>query len=188
MGDIEFLRIAAHKIAKKVRAMNPEIVLTAESKSIYFAGKVAEELGLEKFEVCRKSVKSYNLDPISVRISSTISGDERLILDRTSVELIRGKRVLLVDDVVTTGGNIAGMEKLAEKAKGRVAGKASIWVEGVPMSQQAIRARTNLIYLLTLPEFFEEKKLQAVQRNFARFLEGTKRVWFQTKNATKAQR
>ena len=171
LGDVLFLEKAAEEIAKIVRHKDPEIVLTAESKSIYFAGKLAEALGLERFEVCRKSVKSYNLSPISVRISSTISGHEMLILDRSSKNSLKGKRVALVDDVVTTGGNMYGMEELVELSGGTVASKACIWVEGVPMNQRALRARKELVYLLTLPEFFEQKKLKLARRKFAEFLE-----------------
>ncbi len=170
LGDVLFLQKASQEIARRVKRTNPEIVLTAESKSIYLAGKVTEELGLERFEVCRKSLKSYNRSPISVKISSTISGEESLILDHSSKNWIGGKKVALVDDVVTTGGNMIGMERLAALAGGMVVSKSCIWVEGVPLTKEALEARMNLVYLSTLPEFFDEKKLLLARERFAKFL------------------
>jgi len=166
LGDIKFLKEAAKEIASRIIFARPEVILTPESKSIYLAGKIAEELGLERFEVCRKSAKAYNKDPVSVVIQSTISGEESLVIDRTTCESLRGKRVALVDDVVTTGGNVSGMEKLVELAKGIVVVKACIWVEGLPMNEEALRARKGLVYLSTLPEFFDQKHFEEARARF----------------------
>ena len=160
LGDVKFLKEAAKDIASRIIFARPEIVLTPESKSLFFAGKITEELGLERFEVCRKSTKNYNQNTISVEIKSTISGQEQLILDGSSCDTIKGRRVALVDDVVTTGGNVHGMSKLVEMASGEIVVKACIWVEGLPMSEEAILARKGLVYLSTLPEFYSPPKLE----------------------------
>ncbi|MHB8566859.1 MAG: phosphoribosyltransferase family protein [Nitrososphaerales archaeon] len=166
LGDLKFLKEAAKEIASRIIFARPEIILTPESKSIYLAGKIGEELGLERFEVCRKATKAYNKDPVVTTIRSTISGEERLILDGTSHDNLLGKRIALIDDVVTTGGNMRGMEKLVELSHGEVVVKACIWVEGLPLSLEAFRARENLIYLSTLPEFFAQNKLETAKMNF----------------------
>ena len=64
-----------------------------------------------------------------------------------------------------------GMEELVELSGGMVASKSCIWVEGVRMNQRALRARKDLVYLLTLPEFLDQKKLKLARRRFAEFLE-----------------
>ena len=165
-GDVKFLKEAAKEIASRIIFARPEIILTPESKSIYLAGKISEELGLERFEVCRKSTKPYNKDPVSITIQSTISGEENLVIDSSSLENLNGKRIALIDDVVTTGGNMLGMQKLVELVHASVVVKACIWVEGLPFSQYALRARRDLIYLSTLPEFFDSKQIEVARAKF----------------------
>ena len=176
LSDIVFLREAAKEIADRIKSSGPEIVLTAESKSIYLAGKVAESLGLSRFEVCRKSLKAYYKSPIATKIKSTISGEESLILDSTSQATLKGRKVAIVDDVVTTGGNMLGMEKLVKISGGAAVVKACIWVEGVPLSYDALKARENLVHLSTLPEFFDAEKLSKARAEFesvrAEYLQG----------------
>lgn len=168
LGDVKFLKEAAKEIASRVIFARPEVILTPESKSLFLAGKITEELGLERFEVCRKSPKGYNRNPVSVDIKSTISGQEHLILDGSSCEYIKGKRVALVDDVVTTGGNMQGMSKLVELASAEVVVKTCIWVEGLPMSEEAILARKDLVYLSTLPGFYSPSKMEEAKALFAK--------------------
>lgn len=168
LGDVKFLKEAAKDISSRIIFARPEVILTAESKSLFFAGKITEELGLERFEVCRKSPKSYNKNPMAVDIKSTISGQERLILDGSSCEYIKGKRVALVDDVVTTGGNMQGMSKLVEMVSAEVVVKACIWVEGLPLSEEALLARRSLAYLATLPEFYTASKVEEIRALFTK--------------------
>lgn len=168
-GDVRFLTKAAQKIASRIRQFKPEILLTAESKSIFLTGKVAEELGLDSFEVCRKELKSYNKEPISTQINSTISMQERLILDKTSQKVLNAKRIGLIDDVVTTGGNLTGMSRLVNMIGGEVVAKACIWVEGLPLTKQAIEARKDLVFLSTLPEFFTAQRAVEIKNSFKLF-------------------
>ncbi len=164
-GDLEFVSRAAREISARTRKFHPEIVLTAEAKSIFLAGKTAEYLGLTHFEVARKSLKSYNKSPISTEIKSTISRKERLFLDISSQKSLRGKDVMIIDDVVTTGGNILGLERLAKKCGAIVVAKACIWIEGYPASSPAFEARKGLIYLSTLPEFFLPQRLRKIRES-----------------------
>ena len=171
-GDVRLLKRAAREIANRVRPFHPEILLTAESKGILLTGLVAEVLELDSIEVCRKDIKAYNRDVLSVEIDSTISGRERLILDHSSIQNLKGKRIGIVDDVVATGANIIGMNKLALLAGGKPVVNACIWVEGVPRAKDALMIRRDLIYLALLPEFFSKYQLKNVEKRFALLTSG----------------
>ncbi|MFB6490604.1 MAG: phosphoribosyltransferase family protein [Thermoproteus sp. AZ2] len=131
LGDVEFLAAAARGLAELIRPYRPEVLLAPEAKSIALAYGVARELGLPRFVVARKSVKAYMGGHIAVEVNAiTTKEKQRLVLDRDSADYLRGRRVCLIDDVVSTGSTMRALEELAKAAGAQVACRAAIWVEG----------------------------------------------------------
>lgn len=150
LGDTEIVTRTAEELAKKVPE-GTDIILTAETKGIPLAQEMARVLGMKKYIVARKSVKAYMENPICVEDESiTTMGKQRLYLSRDDVDLIRGRKVLLVDDVISTGGSMKEMKEITEKAGGRVIGEAAILAEGDAAK------REDIIFLAPLPLFEAE--------------------------------
>lgn len=150
LGDTEIVTRTAEELAKKVPE-GTDIILTAETKGIPLANEMARVLGMKKYIVARKSVKAYMEDPICVEDESiTTMGKQRLYLSQDDVGLIRGRKVLLVDDVISTGGSMKAMKEITEKAGGRVIGEAAILAEGDAAK------REDIIFLAPLPLFEAE--------------------------------
>ena len=124
-----------------------EVLITAESKGLQLTHCVARNMGMPFYAVARKSKKLYMQDGIDVPIASSITTgkEQRLYLSRHDVELIKGKKVCIVDDVVSTGASLAGLEALVEKAGGIVYKKAFVLAEG-----EAAK-RPDVLYLNTIP-------------------------------------
>lgn len=116
LGDVELTRRAARELSLKV-PQQAAYIMTAETKGIPLAAALAECMGHSRYIVARKSVKAYMEDPIWVEDQSiTTQGKQRLYLSSADVETISGKRVLLVDDVISTGGSMRALAELAQKA------------------------------------------------------------------------
>ncbi|MGN1042448.1 MAG: phosphoribosyltransferase family protein [Christensenellales bacterium] len=123
-----------------------EVVLTAESKGLQLAHCVARNLGHEFYAVARKSKKLYMQDGIMSEVQSiTTAGTQKLYLSAHDEELLRGKKVAIVDDVISTGGSLLGLEKLVEMSGGTIAYKAFVLAEGKAAE------REDVIYLATIP-------------------------------------
>ncbi|MEM0482014.1 MAG: phosphoribosyltransferase family protein [Nitrososphaerota archaeon] len=152
LGDVEFIEAAARMLADRVREYVPEVILTAEAKALALAYEVAKQLGHSEMIVARKSIKAYMTDYISEEcISITTREKQTLVLARESAEKLVGKRVCILDDVVSTGGTINALEKLAMRAGGKVVCRAAIWLEGPWYSGK-------LIYLDRLPIFLRDQR------------------------------
>ena len=138
------------QVAPLLAAKLPEtdVVVTAEAKGIALAYEVSKQLQLDRFVVARKSVKSYMKDPISVPVRSiTTFTEQNLYLDGNDIAYLKGKRVCLLDDVVSTGGSLKALEELVLKAGGKIACQAAILAEGEAAE------RKDLIFLQKLPLF-----------------------------------
>lgn len=147
LGDVELVEAAAAALAEKVPA-GTEFIMTAETKGIPLAHAMARILGMKQYVVARKSQKAYMRNPIIVEDESiTTAGKQLLMLSDTDAALIAGKRVLLIDDVISTGGSMKALSELAEKAGANVCGKAAILAEG------EAKDRTDILYLEPLPLF-----------------------------------
>lgn len=145
LGDVEIVEKTAHELAKKV-PKEADYIMTAETKGIPLAAELAKKLGHKTYLVARKSVKAYMEKPIWVEDESiTTQGKQKLYLSESDVNLIRGKRILLVDDVISTGGSMKALYELAEKAGAEVISQAAILAEGEAME------RDDIIYLAPLP-------------------------------------
>ncbi len=131
LGDVGFLSQAADLLARKVRPLGVDAVLTAEAKSIPLAYELSRKLGLDRFVVARKSIKSYMGDYASQKLKSiTTRVEQELLLTKEEMLWLSGKRVCLLDDVVSTGATLGALEELAKKAGASVGCRASIWKEG----------------------------------------------------------
>ena len=147
-GDQEITVACARELLKLVPAEDYDYMLTAEAKSIPIIHEMARQSGAQKYFIARKGPKAYMPDPIFVEDESiTTAGKQRLYLGRDDAELIRGKRILLVDDVISTGGSLKAMEGLVALAGGTVAGKVAVLAEGDAAK------RTDIQFLAPLPLF-----------------------------------
>ncbi|MFO3665177.1 phosphoribosyltransferase family protein [Anaerococcus sp. ENR0831] len=145
LGDAELAAKAGYELSKKI---NCDIIITAEAKGIQLAHEIARNLDEKSFIVARKSEKAYMNDPVSVEVNSiTTTNVQNLYLDAKDADKIKGKRVAIVDDVISTGQSIAALEALVEKAGGKVVQKLAILAEGDAAN------RKDIIYLEKLPLF-----------------------------------
>ncbi|MDL2261782.1 hypothetical protein LJC08_06105 [Methanimicrococcus sp. OttesenSCG-928-J09] len=146
-SDVELTVACATELGKLLP--DHDVLLTAESKGIPLAYEMSRQSG-KKYILARKSKKLYMRDPVAIDVKSiTTEKIQTLYLDVGDMEYLKGKRVLLIDDVVSTGESMAAMEELCQKAGGIVAGKAAILAEGDAAD------REDLIYLQKLPLFFK---------------------------------
>ena len=146
LGDTEIVRKTAPIIAKKL----PEVdfIVTAEAKGIPLAYEISRILNLNEYVVARKSIKAYMEEPIEVEINSiTTTNSQKLYLNNQDAKKIKGKRIALVDDVISTGQSLKALERLVEKAGGKVLAKAAILAEG------DAKDRKDIVFLEALPTF-----------------------------------
>ena len=130
LGDPDLTLACAKDLAKKIPA-DTDVILTAETKGIPLAADLARELGMERYVVARKSVKAYMENAVWVEdVSITTKGVQKLCLDGVDVDRLKGKNVLLLDDVISTGGSMKALTELTEKAGGKVIGEACVLAEG----------------------------------------------------------
>lgn len=137
--------------AKELLARAPQeydYLLTAEAKSIPLIHEMARQSGASTYFVARKGLKVYLTDPISVTVHSiTTQAEQHLYLGGEDAAKIRGKKILIVDDVISTGESLHAMEELVAKAGGTVVGRMAVLAEG------AAQEREDIIYLEKLPVF-----------------------------------
>lgn len=130
-----------------------DVFLTAESKGLQLTHVIARELNHDFYAVARKSKKLYMQDGIEVKIDSSITtGREQCFyLSKHDVDLLKGKKVGIIDDVVSTGASLLGLEKLVELSGGIIYKKAFV------LAESAAKDRNDVIYLATIPVFPIEK-------------------------------
>lgn len=144
-SDVELTVACAAELLKKCGEF--DVILTAETKGIPLAYEAARQSG-KNYVVARKSVKVYMTDPISVKVNSiTTAHEQTLYLSQEDIALLKGKRVLILDDVISTGESLTAIEKLAETAGAKVAAKAAVLAEGDAAD------RDDIIFLEKLPVF-----------------------------------
>ena len=145
-GDQELTVACARDLLERAPAY--DYILTAEAKGIPLAHEMARQAGDAKYILARKGPKLYMRDIFDVTVRSiTTAKEQRLYLDGADAELMKGKRILIVDDVISTGESLAAREALVEKAGGIVCGKMAVLAEGDAQD------RADLIYLEKLPLF-----------------------------------
>jgi adenine phosphoribosyltransferase len=155
-GDAELTVACARELLKLVPAEDYDYLLTAEAKSIPLIHEMARQSGASKYFIARKGPKAYMPDPIHVEDQSiTTAGTQRLYLGRDDADLIRGKRILIIDDVISTGGSLLAMESLVKLAGGTVAGKIAVLAEG------DAQTRADIQFLAPLPLFNADGTVKA---------------------------
>ena len=145
-GDQELTVACARDLLAKAPAY--DYILTAEAKGIPLAHEMARQAGDSKYILARKGPKLYMRDIFSVTVQSiTTAKEQKLYLDGADAALMKGKRILIVDDVISTGESLKALEALVEKAGGEVCGKMAILAEGDAID------RGDILYLEPLPLF-----------------------------------
>ena len=144
-GNVQLTEYCGKKLAEKVA--DCDVLLTAESKGLQLTHVIARELGHKFYAVARKSKKLYMQDGIEVTIDSSITtgATQKLYLSKHDADLLRGKKVGIIDDVVSTGHSLVGLEKLVELSGGTVQKKAFVLAEG-----EAAK-RKDICYLGVIP-------------------------------------
>lgn len=147
LGDVELTVACAAELLK--RAPDFDIILTPEAKSITLAYEMAKQ-SQKPYLVARKSHKLYMPDPLFVEVKSiTTEKIQSLYIDRTDAAKMTGKRVLLVDDVISTGESIHAVKELVRLSGGDICGKMAVLAEGDAAD------RDDIIFLEPLPLFFK---------------------------------
>ena len=145
-GDQELTVACARDLLAK--APEYDYIITAEAKGIPLAHEMARQAGDAKYILARKGVKVYMRDVVSCTVRSiTTAREQTLYLDGNDAALMKGKRILVVDDVISTGESLKALEALVEKAGGIICGRMAILAEGDAQD------REDLIYLEKLPLF-----------------------------------
>lgn len=145
-GDQELTVACARDLLKK--APEYDYLITAEAKGIPLAHEMARQAGDDKYFVARKGSKLYMRDTFGVAVRSiTTDREQHLYLDGNDAKLMQGKRILLLDDVISTGESLTALEALVEKAGGIICGRMAILAEG------EAKDREDILYLEPLPLF-----------------------------------
>ena len=143
-GDVEMTVSAAAHLLKA--APEHDILITAEAKGIPLVHEMARQSGKTTYIVARKIVKLYMNEVFSVELRSITTQDKQtLFIDASEAALMKGKKVLLIDDVISTGESIRAVEKLVKEAGGAIAGKMAVLAEG------DAKYRDDITYLEYLP-------------------------------------
>lgn len=150
-GDVELTVAAATELLKIAPAY--DVMITAESKGIPLAYEMARQRGGERWLLARKAPKLYMRDVLKCEVRSiTTDANQVLYLDGYDAAYMRGKRVLIVDDVISTGESLHALETLVHEAGGKVVGKMAVLAEGDATE------RDDILYLEKLPLFNAEGK------------------------------
>ena len=145
-GDVELTCACARELLKI--APEHDVMITSESKGIPLVYEMARQAGENKYVVARKMQKLYMSDTFSCEVNSiTTAKKQTLYLDGKDAAYMRGKRVLIVDDVISTGDSLRAIEELVEHAGGNIVGKMAVLAEG------DAKDREDIQYLQVLPLF-----------------------------------
>ncbi len=144
-GAVDMTEHCGKKLAEHLK--DCEVLITAESKGLQLCHVCARELGHKFYAVARKSRKLYMQDGVGVQYGSSITTGkpQELFLSKHDIDLLKGKKVGIVDDVVSTGESLLGLEKLVNEAGGIITKKAFVLAEGKAAE------RKDIVYLSTIP-------------------------------------
>ncbi len=146
-GDVELTIAISEELLKKVKDF--DVIVTPEAKSIPIAYEMSRQSG-KPYVVARKGLKAYMKEPISVEVTSiTTHNKQHLYLGLDEVNLLKGKRVLIVDDVISTGESLEAVKTLVNRAGGIVSDSCAVLAEGDAAK------RDDIVFLEPLPLFFK---------------------------------
>ncbi len=150
LGDTELIEVSADALLEKLEGLDYELIITAESKSIPLAHALSVRTQCP-YVVLRKSYKPYMGNAIRVETNSITTGAvQTLILDEKDLNAIKGKNVLIIDDVISTGSTLEGMRNILSLANSNIVAEAAIFTEGNAADWK------NIISLGNLPLFFDQ--------------------------------
>ncbi len=153
-GDVELTIACARELLKK--APEYDVLITAESKGIPLAYEMARQAGTNRYLLARKAPKLYMKNVFTVKVNSITTAKEQILcIDQDDVDFMQGKRVLIVDDVISTGESLHAVEELVKQAGGNVVGRMAILAEGEATE------RDDIIYLEKLPLFNADGSVKA---------------------------
>ena len=145
-GDVEITVAAASELLKK--APEFDIMITAESKGIPLLYEMARQINADNYILARKGPKLYMQDIVYTKVNSiTTENQQMLCISGEDAEAMKGKRVLIVDDVISTGESLEALSKLVTQVGGNIVGKMAVLAEGDAIG------REDIIYLAPLPLF-----------------------------------
>lgn len=143
-GDVELTEACAAALLKK--APEFDVMITAESKGIPLIYAMARLAGQNRYILARKGVKVYMTNVVKCDVSSiTTQHPQTLYLDGDDAAYMKGKRVLIVDDVISTGNSLSALESLVEQTGGEIVGRMAVLAEG------DAQGRADITYLEPLP-------------------------------------
>ena len=152
-GDVELTVHCAAELLK--RAPEYDYIIAPEAKAIPLLYEMARQSGAEKYFLARKGAKAYMSGVFEVNVKSiTTMSMQKLVIDTADAELIRGKRMLFIDDVISTGESLHAMEELVTRAGGIIAGRMAVLAEG------AAQLRDDIITLAPLPLFNPDGRIK----------------------------
>lgn len=147
-GDVELTIAGCKELLKKLPEF--DVVLTPEAKSIPIAYEMARQTG-KPYVIARKGMKVYMRNPLRVNVTSiTTQHEQHLFLGETEVAMLKDKRVLIIDDVVSTGESLAAVRELVKESGGKEAAACAFLAEGDAAD------RDDIIFLEKLPLFFKD--------------------------------
>jgi adenine phosphoribosyltransferase len=147
-GDVEMTVASAAELLKKCPEF--DFIVAPEAKAIPLAHEMARQSGKPYF-ICRKGAKLYMQSPVSVNVRSiTTDKEQTLFMDSLEGEQLRGKRVVILDDVISTGESLLAVRKLLEQFDADIVAQAAILAEGDAAD------RDDIVYLEKLPLFFHD--------------------------------
>jgi len=153
-GDVELTVHCAAELLK--RAPEYDYIIAPEAKAIPLLYEMARQSGADKYFLARKGAKAYMSGVFEVEVKSiTTEKVQKLIIDTADAQLINGKRMLIIDDVISTGESLRAVEELVEKAGGIVAGRMAVLAEGDAQD------RDDIICLAPLPLFNPDGSIKA---------------------------
>lgn len=152
LGDTELVEAVSKELAAKLVERKPDVLVTAEAKSIPLAHSISTHMNNLPYIVLRKSYKPYMGDALqSETLSITTGAPQTLFLDEKDRQLVVGKRVALIDDVISTGSTLQGMRLIMGRAGAEIVAEAAIFTEGDRATW------SNIIALGHLPVFIDGK-------------------------------
>jgi len=147
-GDVELTVKTAEALVQ--RLPEHDVMITAESKGIPLIHEMARQSGVNRYVLARKAPKLYMTDIFTVEVNSITTDHKQILcIDGKDAEYMKGKRVVVVDDVISTGESLKALETLVEKAGGNIVGRLAILAEGDAAK------RDDITYLEELPLFFK---------------------------------
>lgn len=150
-GDVELTEACARELLKKMPEC--DCIIAPEAKAIPLIYEMARQSGRNEYLLARKAAKAYMDGVFSVRYESiTTNGTQELFMDGSDARKMQGKRVVIIDDVISTGESLAAMEQLVNEAGGNIVGKMAVLAEGDAAD------RKDIIFLEKLPLFNAEGK------------------------------